>query len=64
MLQATIANVNRSKRERPYKAEQFAPKWERRQPVDGNGEMSGEDMLRAVKRIHKAMGGSSGVDSR
>jgi len=57
MLQATIANVNREKRQRPFKAEQFVPKWERRQQVDGNGEMSPEDMLRAVKRIHKAMGG-------
>ena len=57
MLQATVANVNRSKKQRPFKAEQFVPKWERRRPVDGNGEMSGEDMLRAVKRIHKAMGG-------
>ena len=57
MLQATIANVNRNKRQQPYKAEQFLPKWERRQQVDGNGEMSPEDMLRAVKHIHKAMGG-------
>lgn len=57
MLQATIANVNRDKKVRPYKAEQFIPKWERRQQVEGNGEMSPEEMLRAVKRIHKAMGG-------
>lgn len=57
MLQATIANVNRDKRQRPFKAEQFVPKWERRRQVDGNGEMSPEDMLRAVKRINKAMGG-------
>jgi hypothetical protein len=57
MLQSTIANVNRSKRQNPYKAEQFVPKWERRQQVSGDGAMSPEDMLRAVKRIHKAMGG-------
>ena len=57
MLQATIANVNREKKIRPYTAEQFLPKWERRKMSDGNGEMSPEDMLRAVKRIHKAIGG-------
>lgn len=57
MLASVIANVNRSKKQRPYQAEQFMPKWERRQTVR-TGEMSGEDMLRAVKRIHKAMGGS------
>lgn len=56
MLASVIANVNRSKRQRPYQAEQFMPKWERRAPVP-QGEMSGDDMLRAVKRIHKAMGG-------
>lgn len=56
MLQATIANVNRGKSQRPYQAEQFVPKWERRR-MDGNEAMSPEDMLRAVKRIHKAMGG-------
>jgi hypothetical protein len=58
MLQATIANVNRSKKTRPYKAEQFVPEW-------GSGSrssapMSGEDMLRAVKRINRGMGGSGG----
>ena len=56
MLASVIANVNRSKKQRPYTAEQFMPKWERRRQVN-TGEMSGEDMLRAVKRIHKAMGG-------
>lgn len=56
MLASVIANVNRSRGQRPYKAEQFKPKWERRE-VQQTGEMSGQDMLHAVKRIHKAMGG-------
>jgi hypothetical protein len=54
MLQATIANVNRGKRQRPYKAEQFRPQWGVAQP---NGPLSGDDMLAAVKRINKGMGG-------
>lgn len=56
MLSSVIANVNRSKKQRPFTAEQFMPKWERRRTVK-SGAMDGEDMLRAVKRIHKAMGG-------
>lgn len=54
MLQATIANVNRSKKVRPYKAEQFLPNWE---PVEAAGPMTGEDMLRAVKQYNRNMGG-------
>jgi hypothetical protein len=57
MLASVIANVNRGKGQRPYQAEQFMPKWERRRTVK-NEAMSSEDMLRAVKRAHKAMGGS------
>jgi hypothetical protein len=64
MLASVIANVNRSKGQRPFKADQFKPKWERRKPVQQGEAMDGESMLRAVKRIHKAMGGRSGVDSR
>jgi hypothetical protein len=56
MLQATIANVNRGKSQRPYKHDEFMPKWGRAKPA---GPMSPEDMLRAVKRINKTMGGSS-----
>lgn len=55
MLASVIANVNRGKGQRPYKGEQFMPKWEKRAPVQDG--MDGESMLRAVKRIHKAMGG-------
>jgi hypothetical protein len=54
MLQATIANVNRSNRQRPFKADQFKPQWGVAQPV---GPLSGEDMLAAVKRINRGMGG-------
>jgi hypothetical protein len=54
MLQSTIANVNRNKKVRPYKAEQFLPKWE---PAEPAGPMTGEDMLRAVKRYNRNMGG-------
>lgn len=57
MLASVIANVNRGKGQRPYKAEQFKPKWERRAAVQQTGEMDPEQMLRTVKRIHKAMGG-------
>ena len=55
MLQATIANVNRSKGHRPYESKQFLPKWGHEAPKQGP--MSGEDMLRAVKRLNKQMGG-------
>lgn len=54
MLQATIANVNRGKGQRPYTGEQFTPKWGVMKPT---GPMTGEDMLRAVKKANKAMGG-------
>jgi hypothetical protein len=57
MLQATIANANRSKRVRPYKPEQFVPEWS---VATKSGPMSGDDMLAAVKRINANMGGSKG----
>lgn len=61
-LQATIANAQRSKKQRPYKAEQFVPRWGRRRP---DGPMSGEDMLRTVKGLHRGMvdkGRGTGTD--
>ena len=58
MLASVIANVNRTKSQRPYRAEQFIPKWDRDAPPERTPEMDGRDMLRAVKRAHKAMGGS------
>lgn len=57
MLASVIANVNRTKKQRPYRAEQFMPKWDPKAPVERKPEMSDEDMLRAVKRAHKALGG-------
>lgn len=57
MLQATLANLQRSKKQRPYKAEQFKPVWGVAKP---DGPMSGEDMLAAVKRYNRNMGGEQG----
>jgi hypothetical protein len=54
MLQSTIANAQRTRKTQAYKAEQFLPKWGR---AKASGPMSGEDMLRAVKRINKGLGG-------
>lgn len=60
MLQATIANVNRSKRTRPYQTQQFLPRWGK--APEAQGPMSGEDMLRAVKKINRTLGGAGGGD--
>lgn len=57
MLAAVIANANRSKNAKPYRAEQFIPKWDADARPEVRPEMSGEDMLRAVKRINKQLGG-------
>jgi hypothetical protein len=57
LLQVTIANVNRSKKSRPYKIDQFMPKWDPKPLPERRPEMSPEDMLRAAKRINRAMGG-------
>jgi hypothetical protein len=57
MLATVIANANRAKRTRPYKADQFMPKWDAKAPAERKQEMSGEDMLRAVKRLNRTMGG-------
>jgi hypothetical protein len=53
-LQALTANVNRGKKTQAFKAEQFVPKWGRAKQA---GPMTGEDMLRTVKRINRGMGG-------
>lgn len=58
MLASVIANVNRTKQQRPFRAEQFIPKWDRDAPPERAPEMSGDEVLRAVRRAHKAMGGS------
>jgi hypothetical protein len=56
MLMSTLANLNRSKKQRPYEQKQFLPKWGYEAPQQGP--MTGDDMLRAVKRLNKQMGGT------
>jgi hypothetical protein len=62
MLQALIANVNRDRKTRPYQADTFVPKWGR--ASTRKGPATGEEMLAAVKKINKAMGGGTNGDSR
>lgn len=57
MLCSVIANANRGKRSKPFEAKQFMPKWDPDAPPERRPELSGEEMLRAVKRAHKALGG-------
>lgn len=61
MLQATIANVNRSKRQKAYEPEGFMPKWGVAKPAPEA--MSGYDMLEAVKKLNKRMGGTQSVNT-
>ncbi len=61
MLQATIANVNRGKNQKAYEPSAFLPKWGVAKPQ--TGPMSGHDMLEAVKRLNKRMGGTQSVDA-
>lgn len=56
MLQATIANVNRSKKQKAYEPRQFMPGWGRAEP-ERRGPMTGEEMLEAVKKLNRRMGG-------
>lgn len=56
-LAAVVANVNRSKRQRPYRPEQFIPKWDPEAPPERRPQMSGDEMLRAVKGINASMQG-------
>lgn len=57
MLASVIANANRTKSTKPYRADQFIPKWDAGAHPERRPEMTGEDMLRAVKRINKRLGG-------
>lgn len=54
---SVLANVNRGKRQRPYTAQQFMPKWDPEAPPERKPEMSGEEMLEAVKGYQRTMGG-------
>lgn len=57
---AVLANVNRRKGAKPYTAEQFIPRWDPEAPRQRRPEMSGQEMLQAVKSINKRMGGKGG----
>jgi hypothetical protein len=59
MLQATIANVNRGKSQRPYRPDQFMPEWGVAAPKNA-APMSGEELLEQVKKINRKMGGTQG----
>lgn len=61
MLQATIGNVNRSRKQKAYEPAAFMPKWGVAKPAAGP--MSGHDMLEAVKKLNKRMGGADRVDA-
>lgn len=55
MLQSVVANVQRSSKQRPYKVEEFLPKWQAKRET--REEADPEQLLRTVRRLHKAMGG-------
>ncbi|GGK89113.1 phage tail assembly protein T [Mangrovihabitans endophyticus] len=54
---ATIANANRGRRTRPYKPDQFMPKWGRRGAAAQQGPPTGDDLLRKLRSLTKSMGG-------
>ena len=58
MLQATIANTQRGKRQKPYEAKQFMPKWGRA-PAQAE-ELDGHAMLDKIKRINRQMSNGRG----
>lgn len=64
-LMSVIANAQRSKSQRPYRPDQFIPKWDPKAPEARRPEMDGEQLLRTVKRLHRGMtrrGGQVGDD--
>jgi hypothetical protein len=68
-LASVIANAQRAKSQRPYRPDQFMRKWDPDAPPPRNPEMDGEEMLRAVKKLHRGMarerkGGTGGDDQR
>lgn len=58
MLCSVIANANRSKRAKPFEPKQFLPKWDPNAPPERRPEMTGQDMLAAVRKANKALGGN------
>jgi len=64
-VQATLANVNRGKRQKAFKPVDFAPPWADRKrwpwsDREDRGPMTGEEILRTVKGITRRMGGKDG----
>ncbi len=57
MLASVIANTSRPKKSRPYKAEQFVPKWDADARPERRPEMDGHEMLSAVRKINRMVGG-------
>jgi hypothetical protein len=55
-LSATIANVNRTKKQKAYEAKQFMPQWgrARQQP---RGPLDGHEMLAKIKQVNRQLGG-------
>ncbi len=58
MLQTTIANGNRGKRQKAYEPGQFMPKWGKARDRAA-GPMDGYTLLDRVRKIHRQMGGST-----
>lgn len=61
LLASVIANVNRAKAGKAFKPADFMPKWDQRAPA-GAGEQTGEDHLRMIRGLNRAMGGKQGGD--
>jgi hypothetical protein len=57
VLCSVIANANRTKRSKPFEPKQFMPKWDPNALPERRPAMTGEEILRAAKRAHKALGG-------
>lgn len=64
MLQATIANGNRGKRQKAFEGKQFLPRWGKAKDRD-EGPIDGYALLDKVKKINRQLGGGTqGVDTR
>ncbi|MEU8264912.1 DUF4035 domain-containing protein [Micromonospora sp. NPDC048999] len=57
IIASTIANANRGKGGRVAKPEDFIPRWDQRGAAAAAGEQTGEDHLRLIKSLNRAMGG-------
>ncbi|MEU5950654.1 DUF4035 domain-containing protein [Micromonospora sp. NPDC047465] len=57
IIASTIANANRGKHGRRFTPEDFLPRWDQRGAAAPAGEQTGEDHLRLIRSLNKAMGG-------